>query len=179
MTGRLFMFFGITFLGLIATSAEAFYTQDCRVINEDDYVQQKVQTDLKNYFTLTITAFEDEKCEVAYLLIDRKFKIQNLENENLNLLTEKITYTSLSNEVSEALNMVAYCGFKTWKTKVEQNVTGLECDNYLQLKAGQAYYQLLKTDIDLLQLGQETGLKNGRTKATRPDTYDLPFKSQK
>ena len=170
-----FVFLLMTLFVGLANATEAVYTQACRVINEDDYVQFKVQTDLQNKFSLTITAFEDEKCEVPYLVIDRVFKIQSLENEKLNLATEKISYTSLSNEVSEALNMAAYCGLKTWKTKVEQNVTGRECDHYLQLKAGQAFYQILKADEGLLLIGQDMGTKNGRTEATRPDTYDLPF----
>lgn len=175
MLGRRLVFLFITLLTVFASATEEVYTQACRVINEDDYVQFKVQTDLQNKFALTITAFEDENCEIAYLLINRSFKIQSLEKENLNLVTEKITYTSLSNEVSEALNLGAYCGLKNWKTKVEQNVTGLECDHYLQLKAGQAFYQLLKTEKSSLLLGQEMGTKNGRTEATRPDIYDIPF----
>lgn len=175
MLNRGFIFLFITLLTVLASATEMVYTQACRVINEDDYVQFKVQSDLQTNFSLTITAFEDENCKVAYLVIDRSFKIESLENEKLNLLTENISYTSLSNEVSEALNMAAYCGFKNWKTKIEQNVTGLKCDNYLQLKSGQAFYQLIKTDNALLWLGQEIGTKNGRTEATRPDSYDLPF----
>lgn len=175
MLSRCFVFLSFTLLGLFASASEEVYTQACRIINEDDYVQLKVQTDLLGKFSLTITAFEDEKCEVPYLVIDRRFKIQSFKSENLNLVTEKISYTSLSNEVSEALNMGAYCGLKNWKTKVEQNVTGRECNHYLQLKAGQAFYQLLKADNALLWLGQDMGTKNGRTEANRPDSYDIPF----
>lgn len=176
MLHRGFVFLFVLSLAAFANASETVYTQACRVINEDDYVQLKVQTDLKNNFALTITAFEDENCETAYLVIDRYFKIQSLENEKLNLVTEKISYTSLSNEVSQALNMTAYCGLKNWKTKVEQNVTGRECDHYLQLKAGQAFYQILKAQQSSIWLGDDMAGKNGRSEDSRPNNYDLEFK---
>lgn len=175
MLSRALTFLFVTLLTTYTAASEAVYTQVCRVINEDDYVQFKVQTDLENKFSVTITAFEDENCEVPYLVIERNFKIQSLEKEKLNLNTEKISYTSLSNEVSEALNMGAYCGLKNWKTKIEQNVTGRECDHYLQLKADQAFYQILKTNESSLWLGNDMTAKNGRSEATRPDSYDIEF----
>jgi hypothetical protein len=179
MLKRVFLFLLITLQSIWVHASddlgEQLYWQPCRVINEDDYVQFKVQTDLKNNFSLTITAFENENCTVPYLVIERTFKIQSLENEKLNLITQKITYTSLSNEVSEALNMGAYCGFKNWKTKVEQNVTGRECDHYQQLKFGQAFYQILKSTSTQLWLGNDMTEKTGRSEALRPDTFDIEY----
>ena len=171
----IFIFLFFCFLSFETKANTLPYTQACRTINEDDFVQYQLQTDLKNKFVISITAFEDENCQTPYLLIERSFEIESFKNENLNLKTEKISYTSLSDEVSQALNLSSYCGLKNWKTKIEQNVTGLKCDNYLQLKLGQAFYQILKADASSVWLGDDRSKKNGLSEALRPDTYDLVF----
>ncbi len=77
-TTQLNLFFILSFiLQINAFAGEAAYTQPCRVVNEDDYVQYKIISTLqeKKAFSLTITAFEDEKCNTPYLIIDRVFFI--------------------------------------------------------------------------------------------------------
>ena len=160
-----------------ASASETVYTQACRVINEDDYVQYKIQSSLKDesLFVVSITAFEDENCVTPYLVIDRFFTIQSRQNEKINLKTEKIEYVSLSREVSEALNLAGYCGLKNWKTKIAQDVTGLKCDHYLQLKKSEIFYQILDLEDETLFYGYDLGPQDGRSEMNRPVRFDLPL----
>ena len=159
-----------------ASTAAETYKQACRVIGEDDYVQYKIEvaTPLQTgaQFNLKLTAFEDENCTIPYLHYNQYFSVVNFESEKLNLKTQKVTYTSLSDEVSEALNLMQYCGVTDWRTNSETGVTGQVCDDYPQLAFGQVLFQIFKQNGHNLSIGKIGFQKDGRDESQRPDQWD-------
>jgi hypothetical protein len=160
----------------LQVSALENYTQACRVIGEDDYVQYQIEAETPlrtgSQFNLKLTAFEDENCTIPYLHYNQYFSVEGLQGENLNLKTVKVTYTTLSDEVSDALNMIQYCGLKDWKTNSETGVTGQVCDDFPQLKYEQTFFQLFKQDHNALWIGLISPQKDGRDESQRPVNWD-------
>lgn len=159
----------------INTLAET-YQQACRVIGEDDYVQYQIEVEAplqtNGQLNLKLTAFEDESCQIPYLQYNQYFHIAGFESNQLNLKTDKVTYTALSDEVTEALNMIQYCGLNDWKTKSEANVTGQICDDFQQLATGQIFFQIFQKTEDQIRFGKLTSKQDGRSENQRPIAWD-------
>lgn len=150
--------------------ASGNYQQNCRAIG-DDYL--KFEINIQNsLFALSITAFEDEDCQTPYLRYNQYFEIDSIQKENLNLRTEKVTYTALTEEVASALRMISYCGHADWQTQAEISVTGKNCDGYIQLARGAIFYQLLRLENSSLKLGRIDETRDGRSVQTRPVLFD-------
>ncbi len=160
------------FIFLLAQSvlASGTYAQNCRVIG-DDYLKFEIEIQ-KIDFVLKITAFEDEDCQVPYLIYNQYFEIDQIQNENLNLKTKKVTYTAFSEEVASALRMINYCGFSEWQVRSETEVTGKNCDGFIQLAHGQIFYQLLKLENKVLKFGLTDENRDGRSFQNRPVQFD-------
>lgn len=162
--------FILAFLLSQGAIASGHYAQDCRVIG-DDYL--KFEVEIRNSdFGLKITAFEEEDCRKPYLSYQQYFKIDYFQNENLNLKTEKVTYTALTEEVASALRMINYCGLSEWPTGTEINVTGKNCDGFVQLAHGDIFYQLMKFGSHSMRLGLIDENRDGRSVQTRPVQFD-------
>lgn len=157
------------FLGqsVLATGS---YTQDCRVIG-DDYLKFEIKIE-NSAFAFKITAFEDEACKQPYLSYNQYFEIESLQSEHLNLKTEKITYTALTEEVASALRMINYCGFSDWRVRAETIVNGKTCDGFIQLARGEIFFQLLKLENKALKFGLIDENRDGRSVQTRPVQFD-------
>ena len=168
--------FLVSLLFSLQASALETYTQACHVIGEDDYVQYQIEAEMplqaNSQFNLKLTAFEDENCTIPYLHYNQYFSVESFQTEKLNLKTQKVTYTTLSDEVSEALNMIEYCGFKDWKANSEKAVTGKVCDDYQQLALEQMFFQILKQESNGIFIGQIGHQKDGRNENQRPVDWD-------
>ena len=155
--------------------ASAVYQQPCHTMNEDDYVQFSIESDSLESgaaLQLKVIAFEDEECQVPYLTYTRYFKVQNFLDEKINLITEKVSYTAMSDETAESLNIIKYCSQDSWKNHAEVDVTGQNCQDYVQLSQGSLFFQILKyTDVGL-QLGEITSSLDGRSELKRPQKFD-------
>lgn len=155
--------------------ASAVYQQPCRTINEDDYVQFSIESENLNVgsnLKVKVVAFEDEMCQVPYLTYTQYFKLDSFFNEKINLVAEKVSYTAMSNETAESLNMMKYCDQDSWISHQEVDVTGQNCQDYIQLSRGSLFFQILKqTDIGL-QFGEITSSLDGRSEQTRPQKFD-------
>ena len=170
----IFLFFTVFSLN----SFGRVYEQGCRVIGEDDYVKYSVITNEiipGKTFTLQITAFEDENCLTPYLQYQQLFQIAAIDGEKINFITKEISYTPLSDETSDALNMISYCDANDWKTHAATLVTGKLCNDYQQLHLDQSWFQILKVEPDGLSMGLTTLKLDGRSDSLRPITYDLKF----
>lgn len=154
------------------------YTQNCRVVNEDDYVTYSIESDFNqgDAFTQKVTAYEDANCKTAYLHFTQYFKIKKNSDGKIDLQTSKTTYTSLSNEVTESLNFISYCGLKNWATDKETDVTGKKCDSYQQLAKNQLFYQIIELQSEqqnfTLRMGEISSKANGRSESTRPVDFE-------
>ncbi|MGZ3692020.1 MAG: hypothetical protein ACXVAX_10985 [Pseudobdellovibrio sp.] len=161
---------------LIFSSVSAFartYSQNCRAV-EDDYLKFSINSDLQKNsdFTLSATAYEDENCKTPYLIFNRYFTIANQSDKTVDLKTEKVTYTVLTDEVARALNQINYCNIHNWQANVETAVTGAKCEDYQQLSGGQIYYQILEANADSLKFGNSTKELTGLAPTLRPTEFD-------
>lgn len=168
----------LLFLILITLSLQTFasdeFQQACHVIGEDDYVLFAIEKS-GTKFKLKLIAFEDENCKTPYLQYDQLFRITSLQDQNLNLETVKISYTTLTHETTDALNMINYCGSNDWLANEEKTVTGKKCDDFQQLAEKEILYQIFKTGENKIWLGEITHDLSGRTEKVRPTQFDLEF----
>ncbi len=175
---RIYMknFLFLVLLFSIKSFAFESFNQTCHVIGEDDYVQFQIEIEhpiqIGSIFNLKMTAFEDENCSIPYLKYNQYFIVDLLQADRLNLKTLQVTYTTLSDEVSEALNMIQYCGSLDWKTSSEMIVTGKVCDEFQQLATNQSFFQIFKRNGDQISLGQIDHLNDGRLETKRPYLWD-------
>ena len=156
--------------------ASTLFSQDCRNIGED-YLRFRVETEsstLANNSALAfkITAYEDENCKVPYLNYNQYFTALGLRGEQLDLNSEKVTYTALSEEVASALRLIKYCGHSEWLKDAETPVTGEICDDFPQLKKGDHFYQIIRLEYRRLKLGMTDEKKDGRNVQSRPVQFD-------
>lgn len=166
--------FTLVLAGFILNVQAETYTQPCRVFGDDDYLQFTIESELteESDFSFKITAFEDEKCTVPYLHYNQYFKIDSISNEQINLKTQKVTYTAVSKEVASALKMINYCDFKNWNAGQETDVTGKVCDEYLQLAKNEIFYQIIKNKSESIKFGSTTPALDGRSDQKRPTEFD-------
>lgn len=124
---------------------------------------------------ITRTAYEDDQCQKAYLLFTIRSQAQQNEDQ-LNLQTQQVSYTALSDQVSRALNDISYCGFQDWQTNQAKIVTGHACEDYQTPKQDQVIYSRSKNQDGKLFLGQASADKNGQTPEQRfEDLGDGPY----
>ena len=136
MLSILFSLF-ITTPSMAAIFYHGEWLQSCTIMNEDDYIQNLVMVDVK-LFDLVTFAYEEEGCKNAYLIFKRNYSFNELESvatsetqsTKLKAVVEKVSYTSLTDEVTEALNMIDYCGESDWVTFREKIVTGKNCGDF-------------------------------------------------
>lgn len=166
--------FTLVFTGLILNVQAETYKQECRVLGDDDFLQFTIESDLndKSDFALKITAFEDEACTVPYLNFNQYFKIDSINNEQINLKTQKVTYTAVSKEVANALKMMNYCEINDWKAGNEIDVTGKLCDEFQQLAKDEIFYQIIKSNSKSVKFGSTTKALDGRSNQKRPTQFD-------
>ncbi len=119
------------------------------VESDPDYLSGIALIDQKEFLWFTF-AYEDENCKQAYLIFSRKFKTLNLENSKFEVTS--VTYRSLTDEVTEALNLIAFCGFTDWETYQEREVAGLECGDYKPARKGELQSVDLRLEEDSLYI---------------------------
>jgi len=112
------------------------FEQNCKIMGEDDVVQMTVELNTENLLH-RVTAFEEENCQKPYLIFDRVYETPENQNQVVSLVHLKSMYTPLSIEVARAMNLIKYCGLRTWTMNQSQDVTGKKCDDFQQLSAGE------------------------------------------
>ena len=121
------------------TQAAPFYMgdwiQNCSIIGEDDVVKNMMFIDSK-LMDQVVIAYEEENCEKPYLIFKRQYQVspRDLTAQETKIEVDmsivKVTYTTLIDEVTEAMNMIAFCGDTDWETYQEKIVTGKTCQDY-------------------------------------------------
>ncbi|MDG0815833.1 hypothetical protein [Bdellovibrio svalbardensis] len=161
------------------TSLDGLYQRPCFVA-DTDALTTEISIE-KNQWKIQHIAYEDEKCEKAYLIYEVDYKVKSENNRDLDMTAIEVSYMTLSDEVSQALNMVHYCGFEDWKTKTKKIVTGRVCDEFQAPASGDILYSIFtlnqKADAKWeLFLGTASATGDGKTPETRHDQVDsLPF----
>lgn len=127
----------ILIIFLFYTSAQAqIFKQDCQITADGDILQMILHIQ-DSKLVYTATAFEEENCLKPYLIFEREYSILQKNSDSMQTKHLMASYTPLSNEVSEALNMIIYCGIMTWENTNKTDVTGAYCDPFQQAHKNQ------------------------------------------
>jgi hypothetical protein len=149
------------------------YKRPCYLIGDDALASQlKINTQT---WTLSHTAFEEEKCQKAYLIYEVVYQTK-IQGPNLDLSAVEASYTSLTETVTRALNEIAYCGFHDWTTSQKKLVTGRLCDEFQAPAAGDVTYSIFKLSSrnakNELYLGSPVSKEDGRTPQSRLHEFE-------
>lgn len=162
-------------LAFAAAPADGSYLRSCYTVNEDDALQSVMQIQ-QDKWTQTHTAFEEASCKTPYLIYQTEYKAA-VSGGELDLSVVEASYTILSREVAEALNMVNYCGFNNWKPNAKRVVTGLLCDEFQVPAQSDVLYSIFKiqpnADQDAaLYLGASAQNEDGKTPSARHQGFE-------
>lgn len=165
------LFLIITVLLTSLASQAADYLGHCHAI-EDDVLQTSLNINGGDW-AISHTAFEDSACETPYLNYEIKYSVKT-NARHIDMSVKEVSYTVYSDEVSEALNMVGYCGFSDWQANEKRIVTGKICDEFRTPKENEILYSIfeLKNEGSEVYLGRPTGKFNGKTIETRHQCLD-------
>ncbi|MEK2690356.1 hypothetical protein [Bdellovibrio sp. GT3] len=155
------------------------YVKGCYLMGDDSLISTlSVQGAAWKY---SHVAYEDEKCTKAYLTYQVNYKVKAVDRF-IDMTTVETSYTSLTEGVTEALNLINWCGFEDWKTGTPKVVTGLVCDEYKNPDEGEILYSTyqIKAQTPLLMfMGTASSELDGKTPQTRYQmTERLPFVKQ-
>ncbi|WP_413288650.1 hypothetical protein [Bdellovibrio sp. HCB337] len=157
---------------------EGSFVRSCYLVG-DDALQAQVQVHSGSWIQ-TFTAYEEETCQTPYLIYEVQ-SAADIHGNDVDLEVREVSYQSLSDEVTRALNMVNYCGFTNWKTKQKRVVTGLECDEFQAPRLGEKTYTRYQLSAkagssEQLLLGTAEGVQDGKTPNTRHHAFEtLPY----
>jgi hypothetical protein len=168
--------FAITNLYVLAAFAaelpvSGVFKKSCFAVS-DDMLSEQIAVH-GNEWTLTHTAYEDGACKTPYIHFEIQYRAQGYQ-QNLDLEVTASSYTALSNEVAETLNLINYCGFADWKKDEKRIVTGLTCDEFTAPKKGEILYTVfdISNEGQRLFLGKEEKGSDGMSEQTRHTTLD-------
>jgi hypothetical protein len=115
-------------MAFAAAPADGSYLRSYYTMNDEDTLQSVIDIESGRWIQ-THVAFEDGACKIPYLIYQTEYSAQ-ADGGDLDLAMAEASYTLLSDEVSEVLNMIGYCGFTNWKAHEKKTVTGLLCDEF-------------------------------------------------
>lgn len=124
--------------------------------DDTDFLASVITIENENW-TFTHTGYEDESCAKSYIVYEEKFAA-TVDGTHLDLQATEASYTTLTDTVTEALNMVAYCGFQDWKTGEKKIVTDLICDDYAPPRVGETRFTIFQVSEEgaTLTLGRKS-----------------------
>ncbi|MFV3408799.1 hypothetical protein ACNH6C_09350 [Bdellovibrio bacteriovorus] len=163
-----------------ATPQAALYERPCYV-DEGDALTTHLQVS-ENQWILTHLAYEEDACKQAYLAFEIQYTTATAGTE-VDLTVSESSYTPLTEEVAEALNMVKYCDYTDWKRGEKKVVSGYLCDEYKAPNVGDKTYSIFKTEqkdgAELLYIGAASAQGSGKSPSQRHKKYEpLPFFKQ-
>ncbi|WP_413294809.1 hypothetical protein ACLSU7_06820 [Bdellovibrio sp. HCB185ZH] len=157
-------------------SIDGDYMKACHLMEDDSLISHLSIKGTR--WNFSHVAYEDDKCTKAYLVYEETYKVKSVDRE-IDMTTVKVTYTSLTDNVTEALNMINWCGFSDWKTNEARVVTGKVCDEYKVPGEGNILYTTyqVKAQTPLqIFMGTASSELDGKTPQTRYQlTERFPF----
>lgn len=111
------------------------WAQGCTIIGQDDVVKNLLLID-SQFMDHIVIAFEEEGCKSPYLIFSRKYQWNGSKHTSeekkidVEATVVHVSYQSLTDEVTESLNLIEFCGFSDWETYQERNVSGKTCQDY-------------------------------------------------
>ncbi|WP_413577786.1 hypothetical protein ACLVWU_04935 [Bdellovibrio sp. HCB290] len=152
------------------------YVKACHLMEDDSLITNLSIQDTR--WTFSHVAYEDDKCTKAYLVYELQYKVKAVDRF-IDMTTVQATYTSLTDGVTEALNMINWCGFSDWKTGTARTVNGLVCDEYKVPDEGEilySTYQVKAKEPLQIFMGTASSDLDGKTPQSRYQlTERFPF----
>ena len=129
-------------LTLLSLSFAQTFERPCFVAGDDDMLTSKIQiTD--SQWTVTHTAYVDEACKETYLVFETTSKVK-VEADKIDMTTLEVSYVSTRDDVTRALNEIAFCEKQDWVTHHRQIVTGYQCQDFAAPALGQVVYSIFE-----------------------------------
>lgn len=142
------------------------FERPCYSDGEDALTTHLHVTDRQWIFTHV--AFEEDSCQKPYLTFEVQYKVRTKMSE-IDMTVTEASYTTLTDEVTESLNWISYCGFTDWKTNEKKIVTGMECSDYSAPTLGDVTYSIFEKAEggNLLYVGAASQEASGKTPEER------------
>lgn len=154
--------------GSLASAQVRHWSTQCYLV-DDDVLQSEIEM-TGTHWTMTHTAFEQEKCQKAYLQFNLRYKTLT-HNGQIDLTTIEASYLILTDEVANALNSIGYCDFHDWKANVLKVVTGKVCSDFQVPALGSVVYSIFelekKNSQTYLKIGHADSQHDGNSAARR------------
>lgn len=131
-------------LTLLSLSFAQTFERPCFVAGDDDMLTSKIQI-ADSQWTVTHTAYVDEACKETYLIFETKSKVKT-QGDQIDMTTLEVAYVSTREDVTRALNEIAFCGKQDWATHQRQVVTGQQCQDFAAPAVGQVVYSIFQTE---------------------------------
>lgn len=170
------LFSQILFAAPQVTNINGEYVQACHLMDDDSLITNLSIKDAAWKFSHV--AYEDEKCTKAYLVYELQYKVKAIDRA-VDMTMIQASYVSLTDTVTESLNMISWCGFSDWKTNEAKVVSGKVCDEYKAPDEGEILYSTYQvkaqTPLNIFMGTASSGL-DGTTPETRYHQPErLPF----
>lgn len=130
-------------LTLLSLSFAQTFERPCFVAGDDDMLTSKIKIE-NNAWTVTHTAYVDEACKETYLIFETKSKVK-VDGEKIDMTTLEVSYVSTRDDVTRALNEIAFCEKQDWVTNQRQIVTGHQCQDFAAPAKGEVIYSIFQT----------------------------------
>jgi hypothetical protein len=131
-------------LTLLSLSFAQTFERPCFVAGEDDMLTSKIKIE-DSTWTVTHTAYVDEACKETYLVFETTSKVK-VEAQKIDMTTLEVSYVSTRDDVTRALNEIAYCEKQDWVTNHRQIVTGHQCQDFAVPALGQIVYSIFQVN---------------------------------
>lgn len=163
-------------LTLLSLSFAQTYERPCFVAGEDDMLTSKIQIE-NSQWTVTQTAYVDEACKETYLIFETKSKVLVQQSEKIDMTTLEVAYVSTRDDVTRALNEIAFCGKQDWVTHTRQIVTGQQCQDFAAPALGQVVYSIFQVkNVDgktEARIGERSPAGDGSSPEKRHAQFEL------
>ena len=163
-------------LTLLSLSFAQTFERPCFVAGDDDMLTSKIKIEKVNW-TVTHTAYVDDKCKETYLIFETKSKFKT-DGEKIDLTTLEVSYVSTRDDVTRALNEVAFCGKQNWKTNTRQIVTGQQCQDFAAPALGQVIYSRFETKTENGQTSAHIGMPTVAADGSTPEKRHVELEAQ-
>nr|BFD63747.1 hypothetical protein BdHM001_24280 [Bdellovibrio sp. HM001] len=172
------LLFALTQLAFAAPQqAVTYYDRPC-YSDDGDVLTTHLQVQ-DGKWVLTHIAYEEDACKQSYLAFEIQYGVR-IDGGNVDLTVTESSYTPLTEEVAEALNMVRYCEYTDWRRNEKKVVSGYLCDEYKAPNVGDKTYSIFKTEPkdgqELFYLGTASQESSGKSPLQRHKKFErLPF----
>lgn len=168
-----------TFIALLlpfSFASNQTFERPCFIAGEDDMLTSKIQI-VDATWTITHTAYVDESCKESYLIFETKSKVKQ-DRQNIDMTALEVSYISTREDVTRALNEIAFCDLTNWKTNARQIVTGHQCQDFAAPKKGQVIHSIFEVNEHNGQVEAFIGAPTLKADGSSPEKRHVETESQ-